>query len=110
QAKLPKVVIIEEESIDFANDSTDNYVVIVESIDGTENFCSGLAEWGVAFGLWKGTTFLGGFLMMPELGIRLMTGDQLQYIKSRITGTSCVVTPAVINTISEPGEYRMTGC
>ncbi len=110
QAKLPNVIFIGEESFDFTNVSTEDYVVIVDPIDGTENFCSGLAEWGVSFGLWKGTNFLGGFLLMPELGIRLVSGDQLQIIESRITGTSCVITPAVISTISEPGEYRITGC
>jgi myo-inositol-1(or 4)-monophosphatase len=53
---------------------------------------------------------LGSFLLLPELGIRLISGDKVVPIKSRITGLSSSISQAVINYISEPGENRITGC
>jgi len=108
--QLSDVIFIGEESFDFTINETDNYLVILDPIDGTENFCSGLKEWGVSFGIWKGKHFLGSFLLLPELGVRLISGDKVVPVKSRITGLSSSISPAVIKSISEPGQYRIIGC
>jgi len=110
KTKLSNVIFIGEESFDFSSVITEDYVVVLDPIDGTENFCSGLKEWGVSFGLWKGTSFLGSFLLMPELGIRLVSGDQIELVKSRITGMSSSISKGIIDIMNQPGEYRMMGC
>lgn len=108
--RLPDVVFIGEESFDFLSKSNDSFTVLLDPIDGTENFCSGLKEWGVSFSLWHRERHLGSFLHMPELGIRLLTGDRIEPVKSRITGLSSAVTADFFEIMSRPGEYRIFGC
>ncbi len=108
--QLHNVMFIGEETFNFVTKTTDDYIVLLDPIDGTENFCSGMKEWGVSFGIWKGKSFLGSFLLLPELGIRLISGDKVVPIKSRITGLSSSISKAVINFMNEPGEYRIIGC
>lgn len=51
---MDSYIVISEES---ANDLTDidrvEYVVTVDPIDGTENFVSGLKEWGVGVSVYR---------------------------------------------------------
>ncbi len=110
QDRLQEVVFIGEESFEFSTINTEGYIAILDPIDGTENFCSGLMEWGVSFGLWKGTAHLGSLLFMPELGIKLLTGDQVKRVQSRITGLSSSMSSEVIEQMAGPGEYRIMGC
>ena len=72
--RLPGLRLIGEESFDFTWEASEGYLAILDPIDGTENFCSGLKEWGVSLSLWQGRTHLGSMLMMPELGESLKTG------------------------------------
>jgi myo-inositol-1(or 4)-monophosphatase len=108
--KFPRVVFIAEESFNYRNFHTEDYIVVLDPIDGTENFCSGLKEWGISFGIWMGNSFQGAFLLMPELGLKLMTGDKLEKISSRLTGVSSSISQSILDLIGEPGEYRITGC
>lgn len=110
KSRLHQVVFIGEESFAFNHEETDHYIVMFDPIDGTENFCTGLKEWGAAFSLWKGKAHLGSFLFMPELGLRLMTGDIVSPLHSRLTGLSCAITEGLIDILREQGEYRMFGC
>jgi len=108
--RLPEVTFIGEESFDFMNKSMESFVVLLDPIDGTENFCSGLKEWGVSFSLWHQKRHLGSFLYMPELGIKVLTGDRIEPITSRITGLSSSLSPNFFEIMSSPGEYRIFGC
>jgi myo-inositol-1(or 4)-monophosphatase len=110
EKRLSNFLFIGEESYNFSTIDNEDYIVLLDPIDGTENFCSGMKEWGVSFAIWEGKTFLGSFLLLPELGIRLISGDKVVPIESRITGLSSSISQAVINSMSEPGEYRITGC
>lgn len=108
--RLDRAAFIGEESFDFNHAASDQYIVMLDPIDGTENFCAGLKEWGVAFSMWRQNVHLGSFLFMPELNLRLMTGDEFTPITSRMTGLSCAITERLIAILGEPGEYRMFGC
>jgi myo-inositol-1(or 4)-monophosphatase len=110
EAKLSNVSFIGEESFDFVSRSTDGYRVVLDPIDGTENFCSGLKEWGVSFGIWKDAAHLGSLLLLPEMGLRLMTGDHVIPVNSRLIGLSSSMSAEVLNILQEPGEYRIYGC
>ena len=110
EKRLPGLRLIGEESFDFKWESNDGYLAILDPIDGTENFCSGLKEWGVSLSLWHGQTHLGSMLMMPELGEILKTGDSLVKLHSRITGFSSSYNEKIAQGISESIEYRVTGC
>jgi myo-inositol-1(or 4)-monophosphatase len=106
---LAGVTVIGEES---APDewSADGYVAVLDPIDGTENFCSGLPEWGVSLGVWKSGHHVASLLLLPELGHSLKTGDEIEPIRSRITGFSSSYSPEIGEGIAQAGEYRVTGC
>lgn len=110
EEQLPGTTFIGEESFTSTTLQSEGYLVVLDPIDGTENFSSGLKEWGVSFGLWKDHKHLGSFLFLPELGLRLLSGDNVNYLSSRITGLSSSMSDSIIACLSEPGEYRIVGC
>jgi myo-inositol-1(or 4)-monophosphatase len=57
----------EESFIAIAGNGTKGYHAILDPIDRTENFCSGLKEWGISFTLWHDGKNLWSLLFMPEL-------------------------------------------
>lgn len=110
EERLPGLRFIGEESFDFKWESSEGYLAILDPIDGTENFCSGLKEWGVSLSLWQGPTHLGSMLLMPELGESLKTGDSLLKLRSRITGFSSSYNEKISQGLAQAIEYRVTGC
>lgn len=110
-AHFPKITFAGEESFSTATDlSSNGYYAILDPIDGTENFCSGLKEWGVSFTLWHDGKHLGSLLYMPELSEHLMTGDTLQPIRSRIRGFSSSMCPEILQGMADTQESRLMGC
>ena len=110
-ARIPDVTFAGEETFSAETDLTSaGYYAILDPIDGTENFCSGLKEWGVSFTLWHGTTHLGSLLYLPELNEHLMTGDTLVPIRSRIRGFSSSMCDEILQGMAETRESRLMGC
>lgn len=111
-ARLPGLSLIGEES--FAEGGTDasfgGWVAVLDPVDGTENFCSGLKEWGVSLSLWHDRQHAGSLLMLPELGDSLASGEAVARVRSRITGYSSSAHPAIAAGIGEGGEARIFGC
>jgi myo-inositol-1(or 4)-monophosphatase len=107
---LPNLVFVGEESFDFKRPIEDGYVALLDPIDGTENFCSGIKEWGVSLSIWNNREHLGSMLLMPELNERLITGDNLPKLTSRITGLSSSFNEAIVDELRNSVEYRVTGC
>lgn len=109
--KLPGLTFAGEESFGGElNKSVRGYYAILDPIDGTENFCSGLKEWGVSFTLWRNTTHLGSLLYMPELNEHLMTGDTIKPIRSRIHGFSSSMCQEILDGMANSTESRLMGC
>lgn len=109
--RIPQLAFIGEES--FSPDlvgSVSGYHAILDPIDGTENFCSGLKEWGIALTLWHGPNHLGSLLYMPELGEHLMTGDKLKPVRSRIRGFSSSMCDEILEGMASTRESRLMGC
>lgn len=109
--RLPGLVLFGEES--FTGDVATlpaGYHAILDPIDGTENFCSGLKEWGIALTLWHGPNHLGSLLYMPELGEHLMTGDKLKPVRSRIRGFSSSMCDEILEGMASTRESRLMGC
>jgi myo-inositol-1(or 4)-monophosphatase len=109
-ARLPDLTLIGEESHVGGPAPRAGWIAVLDPIDGTENFCSGLKEWGVSLSLWEGRTHRGSLLMLPELGDHLATGDPLVPLRSRITGFSSSFTPDIAAGLAGAGEGRITGC
>ncbi len=108
-SKIPSAVFVGEETYDFEKFDLKSTVAVLDPIDGTENFCSGLKEWGVSFTLWDDGRHLGSLLYMPELGSRLMTGDKLKPIKSKIHGLSTRICDELKEQVDD-GQLRIMGC
>jgi myo-inositol-1(or 4)-monophosphatase len=111
-ARLPGLTLIGEESFAGApaNAFPAGWVAVLDPIDGTENFCSGLKDWGVSLSLWHDGAHAGSLLMLPELGEALASGDAVAHVPSRITGYSSSPHPAIVAGIAQGGEARILGC
>lgn len=111
EQELPGVVLAGEESFSGRiSDDINGYHAILDPIDGTENFCSGLKEWGVSFTLWHDGSHLGSLLFMPELDEHLMTGDSIKPIRSRIHGFSSSMCQEILDGMAHSSESRLMGC
>lgn len=112
QKKYPDYALISEES--SPEDNIRAYesakVIILDPIDGTENFVSGLKEWGVAVCVYHDGIHQQSMLALPELDLYLISGDTIESYESRIAGISSSLTKEDIMKL-EPGfEYRIIGC
>ena len=111
EGRLGPVNLIGEESYDpAAGVGTASWTAVLDPIDGTENFCSGLKEWGVSLSLWRDGGHEGSLLLLPELGERMMTGEAIERHTSRITGFSSSITPELAQQLVGAGEARILGC
>lgn len=110
--RLPGLTLIGEESFRDGIDpaAPEGWVAVLDPVDGTENFCSGLKEWGVSLSLWHGGIHAGSLLMLPELGDSLATGDVIERVPSRIVGYSSSMHPDIVTGLSRGGENRILGC
>lgn len=103
-------VISEEMDLShFAYDPAKNYIVL-DPIDGTENFTSGLKEWGVSVSIYTHGIHTRSMLALPELDLWLMTGDVFTRHQSRIYGLSSSLTKKHLLELEDGHEYRIMGC
>lgn len=105
------IVISEESNNDLSLINDVEYVITVDPIDGTENFVSGLKEWGIGISVYRNGKHNQSMIALPELDIYLCTGDQLDRIfNSRICGLSSYMTPNDFDKLDKGFEYRIMGC
>jgi len=105
------MVISEESQHDLSKLSEVEYIVTIDPIDGTENFVSGLKEWGVGVSVYKNMKHYQSMILLPELNICLCSGDKLEKINnSRICGFSSYMTAKDFEKIEKGVEYRIMGC
>ncbi len=98
----PDVTILSEELADIPNDLHLGKLLIVDPIDGTENFTSGLPEWGVSLCLYQDGRHVESLLFCPELNLSVASGDRPTHTGSRIAGISSSLTREDILRL-EPG-------
>lgn len=107
---LPGLTFIGEESWTEAQSLGTGWVAVLDPIDGTENFCSGLKEWGVSLSIWRGREHQASLLMMPELNEAMSTGSIPFVPRSRIVGFSSSFSPAIGEGLAQAPEGRIMGC
>jgi len=108
--RLVGLQLIGEETFKNGTATVGDWVAVLDPIDGTENFCSGLKEWGVALSIWQGGRHEGSMLLMPELGERMISGDIPKVPRSRIVGYSSSFHSEIGRGIAEYRESRIMGC
>ncbi|NOI25400.1 inositol monophosphatase family protein [Vibrio mediterranei] len=109
---LPNHTLISEEFAPFEHSNWDekgSYVVL-DPIDGTENFVSGLREWGVGISVYTAGKHKESCIYLPELNEVAITGLPLQRFESRIHGLSSSLTKKDLEQLPEGFEYRIIGC
>lgn len=92
-----------------ARDDFDSYFII-DPLDGTENFVSGLKEWGVGVSIYEAGVHRESMILMPELRESIITGQQVSRFKSRIHGISSSLRKQDLQGLEEGFEYRLMGC
>jgi myo-inositol-1(or 4)-monophosphatase len=90
--------------------SADQMVIVIDPIDGTENFTSGLMEWGVSISCYQNDQHTGSLLGLPEANLWLQTGDIVERFASRIRALSSSLTKEQILAATTGYEYRILGC
>ena len=108
--KFTNIMIISEESYQGEKIPENGWIAILDPIDGTENFASGLKEWGVALSIWKDQKHICSSLYLPELNDYLITGQKVEKFKSRIIGCSSSFNEEIGEIIKNNMESRIIGC
>jgi myo-inositol-1(or 4)-monophosphatase len=109
--KHPDYSLVSEESPEQNIRNIQNErVVILDPIDGTENFVSGLKEWGVAVCVYENGSHSESMLALPELNEYLLTGEKISKFESRICGLSSSLTKEDLLNLEDGFEYRIIGC
>ncbi|WP_291587134.1 inositol monophosphatase family protein [Bacteroides sp.] len=113
KAHLTNYFIISEETpVSDLNSLSDyEYVITIDPIDGTENFVSGLKEWGIGVSVYRQMRHYQSMIALPELDICLCTGDEItRMTDSRICGLSSYMTSGDFVGLPPNSEYRIMGC
>lgn len=105
------IVFSEESENDTSMIGDSIFIITVDPIDGTENFVTGLKEWGVGVSIYKEGKHLQSMIALPELDICLCTGDIIERIhNSRICGLSSYMKAEDFARLDNKMEYRIMGC
>ena len=104
------IIISEEQEFKDNLNFSENYLLSLDPIDGTENYASGLPEWGVGLALFFNNQHAYSMILLPELGLSIKTGDTLNYFESRIIGLSSSIHSNMDLKLDKGSEYRITGC
>lgn len=110
QRAIPGLRLVGEESWGAQELSGEEWIAVLDPIDGTENFCSGLKEWGTSLSIWRGGSHWGSMLLMPELGESMLSGDIPRVPRSRIVGFSSSYHEDIGRGVAENPEARIMGC
>lgn len=111
--EYPEALLITEESYrDVSTIAKAQLIITVDPIDGTENFVSGMKEWGIGVSIYdKSLTHIQSMIYLPELDECLITGDSLvRRSGSRICGLPSYMKTEHFLKLSGEFEYRIMGC
>ena len=111
--QMPEHELISEEMEPFDNSdwNINGSYVVLDPIDGTENFISGLREWGVGISIYTHGVHQQSCIYLPELNDVQITGMPIHNFKSRIIGLSSSLSKEDIATLPDKNcEYRIIGC
>lgn len=84
----PAITLVSEER-DLGDGLDDSGVVgVIDPLDGTENYLSGLPIWGISISVWIRGSHHESLLLFPEINERVVTGEKFVPFRSRIHGFS----------------------
>lgn len=109
---FPDHLVISEE-LDYSNINFnhDGSYIIIDPIDGTENFVSGMKEWGIGISIFTNGKHIYSLIYLPELKEFLDITTKIKRFQSRITGISSSLKTEDLKKLKlKSFEYRITGC
>lgn len=106
---LDDVEIVSEED-DQRTAHHKSVVVVIDPLDGTENFVSGIPIWGLSLSVFMNGCHAGSIIGCPELKMWMKSGDNVSKNESRLQGLSSSMTVDELCKIWQGFEYRITGC
>lgn len=109
RSALPDLTFVGEEESGGWQDTPRGWVAVVDPIDGTENFASSLVEWGTMISIFHSGVHAASMLVLPDLGRRIITGDTVAYVQSRIAGFSSGMDQALIDELAQSRQARIFG-
>ena len=105
------LIISEEIRNDVSHISDYEYVVTIDPIDGTENFVSGLKEWGFGVSIFRNMKHYQSVIALPQMGLVLYSGEKIERRSgSRIVALSSRIVPDEVSSIKGDEQCRVTGC
>lgn len=108
---VPNAIVVSEEMTLPSGSVDGRHIIVIDPIDGTENFTSGLAEWGVSIACYLDGQHQGSLLGCPELRQWVFTGQSMRArFASRIRGLSSSLSKQNLMEIQDGFEYRIIGC
>jgi myo-inositol-1(or 4)-monophosphatase len=107
---FPGARVVSEELREPVGGLDAEFVFVVDPIDGTENFTSGLPEWGISICCYQRDRHVHSLIGCPEMRQWLGTGDKCEKFVSRIRGLSSSLTKEDLLAATSGYEYRVLGC
>lgn len=111
--RLPEHELISEELAPFGDRiwAPQGSYVVLDPIDGTENFVSGLREWGMGISIYTNGWHQESCIYLPELNDVQITGMPVHKFDSRIYGLSSSLNKNDLQRLPDTGyEFRIIGC
>lgn len=107
---LEGLTFVGEEGSFSEDHDLSGWIAVVDPIDGTENFASGLPEWGTSITIWRDGEHAASMISLPDLEQRLITGEEItRYGSSRITAFSSGIDEQLVRQLAETPQARLMG-
>ncbi len=105
-----KYFLISEENDHIDKWEDYNDFIVLDPIDGTENFISGMMEWGVGISVFENKKHQESVILLPDMNLQIMSGDKIIKNKSRIVGMSTRHFKKGLEPCDKNFDYRALGC
>ncbi len=105
-----KYFLISEENDHIEKWKNYNNFIVLDPIDGTENFISGMLEWGVGISVFENNKHKESAILLPDMNLQIMSGDKILKNKSRIVGMSTRHFKKGLQPCDKNFDYRALGC
>ena len=105
-----KYFLISEENDHIGKWEYYNDFIVLDPIDGTENFISGMMEWGVGISVFENKKHKESVILLPDMNLQIMSGDKILKNKSRIVGMSTRHFKKGLEPCDKNFDYRALGC
>ena len=109
RAMWPEIAIVSEEREIEESVQESRVVGVIDPLDGTENYLSGLPIWGVSVSVWVRRSHHESLLLFPEINESLLSGEKVRPFNSRIHGFSSSKASLELNLPLEAAENRILG-